>query len=250
MAITLAVVIPVYQGEKSVATVVEALRVLAKTHRLCIRVVLVEDGSTDGSREAVLALATGTSGVTAVMMEHNVGQQQALYIGLAYAMDCDVLATMDCDGAHPAALLPTMLNRIRQGAALCYAVPRRRNYRLYRRFGTLLRDAIFRVGLGMPSGVRVSAYRVMTRELAQNLAPEPDGYLYLSMATARLRPATVCLTYDAPPSRRTSYTLAKLLRLYVALLIHATPLARLMPRRRQTPPAHTVQIGRGWLWQD
>lgn len=159
---TLGVVIPVYRGGGTIGGVVEALCRFAESRRLTCRVALVEDMSGDGSREVVLKLAERCTGVTAVLPEQNVGQQRALLMGLQELKDCDMVATMDDDGAHPVELLDTLMEGIRQGAELCYAVPVRKGYSPLRRTGSLLRDALFSLSTGKPRGVRVSAFRVMT----------------------------------------------------------------------------------------
>ena len=247
---TLGVVIPVYRCEDTIGDVVDALFTFAKAQRILCRVALVEDHSDDGTREAVLALAKRHTGVTVVLMAQNVGQQRALYTGLAYLADCDLIATMDDDGAHPIALLPSMMSRIEQGADLCYAVPRRKGYRFSRKVGALLRDGLFRACLGAPRGIRVSAYRVMSRQLALSLTPERDGFIYLSAAAMRYKPKVACLFYDAPIPGATTYTLLPLMRLYWGLVWHYTPLAACAyPQIAVKPTAHTLIQGRGFLWQ-
>lgn len=247
---TLGVVIPVYRGKDTIGTVVEKLFRFAGEQRLLCRVVLVEDCSKDGSREAVLKAAADYGGVTAILLNRNVGQQQALYYGLNHVRDCDLVATMDDDGQHPVPLLKELRTCIEKGADLCYAVPVRKGYPLYRKAGSVLRDMLFSLCTGKPKGVRVSAYRMITGELAGKLKPERDGFIYLSAAAFRLHPRTSCIFYEAGPSDASSYTFGKLLRLYWNLLIHYTPLKVFHSEKdsAQTCP-YTVLPGRGFLWE-
>ena len=222
---TLGVVIPVYRGGESVGTVVDALARYARERKLCCRVALVEDGSGGASREAVQNLAKGRLGVTAVLLPENVGQQRALWLGIRQLTDCDWIATMDQDGAHPVALLDEMICRVCEGAQVCYALPHRMRYPAYRRLGALARDALFALCLGARGGARVGAYRVMTGELAQRLLPEPDGYIYLSAAALALKPRVACVRYEAGAGAQPStYTPKTLFRMYAGLVTHYTPL--------------------------
>ncbi|NLI22224.1 MAG: glycosyltransferase [Clostridiales bacterium] len=248
---TLGVVIPVYRGGESVGSVVEALARYARERELRCRVVLVEDGSGGASREAVQTLANGRPGVTALLLPENVGQQRALWLGIRHLADCDVIATMDQDGAHPVALLDEMLRRIHEGAQVCYAVARRRRYPLHRRLGALARDMLFALCLGARDGARVGAYRVMTRALARQLQPEPDGYIYLSAAALALKPTVACVRYEAGAGAQPStYTLPALLRMYGGLATHYTPLKAFRRRGACAEPcAYETVAGRGWLWQ-
>ncbi len=247
----LGVVIPVYRGGDTVAGVVEALRRFAAQQQLPCRAVLVDDGSDEASRQAVLGLWQQYTGVTAVLLSHNVVQQRALYEGIQQLADCDLIATMDDDGAHPVALLAPMLAALAGGAALCYAVPARRGYPLYRRIGAALRDGLFTLCIGMPRGIRVSAYRVMTRALALRLAPEADGYIYLSAAAMRLRPRVANIAYEAGAAMASTYTPRKLWQLFGGLACQYLPLSRLWVRRHgaPVPPVADVRPGRGLLWQ-
>lgn len=245
----LGVVIPVYHGSQTVAAVVDALlNYMKENHQPC-RVALVADGGGAEDQAAVRALWEAHTGVTAVLLQANLGQQRALYEGLRELADCDVLVTMDDDGAHPVSLLTELLQPIARGADLCYAVPVCRGGPIYRRLGAMMRNLFFACLPGAPRGVRVSAYRAMTGELASRLSPEPDGFIYLSAAALRLKPRVSCQPYAAKPGAATTYTLRTLARLYGALLMHYTPLRRL---RRKTPP-FTVKRerlpGRGCLWE-
>ena len=228
----------------------DALRQFAGEQRLPCRVVLVEDGSDEASRAEVRRLGEQYPGVTAVLLQRNVGQQRALYEGIQRAYDCDVIATMDDDGAHPVALLADMLAALAGGAELCYAIPDRKTYRLFRRVGAWMRDLFFSTLTGMPPGARVSAYRVMTRALATRLTPEPDGFIYLSAAAMRLKPRVACLPYQVGPRTASTYTLLRLGRLYAALISHYTPLQLLRRRRERVFPGECeVRPGRGLLWE-
>lgn len=247
----LGVVIPVYRGGDTVAGVVESLRRFTRAQGIPCRAVLVEDGSDVASRRAVVDLWRQGTGVTAVLLGRNVGQQRALYEGIRLLGDCDLIATMDDDGDHPVALLPRMIAALSGGAQLCYAVPERRSYPLYRRVGARLRDGLFTLFIGVPRGVRVSAYRIMTRELALRLTPEADGYIHLSAAALRLRPAATSFGYAAEGAKPTTYTPLGLWRLLVALSTHYTPLKCFRLRRASAPvpPEADVRPGRGLLWQ-
>ncbi|NLF27778.1 MAG: glycosyltransferase [Clostridiales bacterium] len=241
---TLCAVIPVFRGAETVAGVVEELRRFSREHEIPCRAVLVEDASDDRSREVVLDLAARFAGVTAILMDRNVGQQRALYVGIREAGDCDAVATIDDDGEHPVGLLLPMLERLRAGTELCYAVPVRKRAGPLRRVGGLLRDALFFM---IARGVRVGSYRAMTAELAQKLRPEPDGFIYLSAAALRLKPKADCIFYEAARARNSTYTAGGLARLYADLLAHYTPLRRLRRSAKLPDASFRAVPGRGFL---
>ena len=85
------VVIPCYQGERTVAEVVRGARGTG------LAVVVVDDGSTDGSGAAAEA-----AGATVLRHPANRGKGAALASGFAYAkkIGADAVLTMDADGQH------------------------------------------------------------------------------------------------------------------------------------------------------
>ncbi len=246
----LGVVIPVYRGGGTVGGVLETLWRFAAERRMPCRVALVADGGGEKDEEAITVLAGRYHGVTAVLLKRNEGQQRALYHGIRELVDCAFIVTMDDDGAHPVALLDSMLKAVRNGADVCYGVPARHGDAPLRRLGALCRDALFTACFRLPAGTRVGAYRVMTGALARNITPEPDGFLYLSAALMRFKPRVACLRYEPGPGSPSRYTLGKLLALYRGLLLHYTPLRAFRRTQKETETGDGAVVpGKGLLWE-
>ena len=72
---------------------------------------VVMDGSTDGSTEAMQALANSDPGLKVLVLPHNQGKGAAVLHGLreAAAAGYTHALTMDADGQHPAALIPQFM---------------------------------------------------------------------------------------------------------------------------------------------
>lgn len=99
------VLIPSYNpGPKVIATVRAALAQWAP-------VWVVVDGSTDGSTERLLALATEQTGLRIIVLPENRGKGSAVLAGLneAEAAGYTHVLTMDSDGQHPADLIPVFM---------------------------------------------------------------------------------------------------------------------------------------------
>jgi glycosyltransferase involved in cell wall biosynthesis len=99
------ILIPSYNtGLKVLATVREARR-----HWQPVWVVV--DGSTDGSPEALLALAADDPGLKVMVLPHNQGKGAAVLHGLREAATAGYthVLTMDADGQHPAEKIPEFM---------------------------------------------------------------------------------------------------------------------------------------------
>lgn len=96
--------IPVYNEAPHVESVIREVR------RYSPRILIVNDGSTDGTAD-ILAVQAGLEVVT---HPANRGYGAALISAFAYAQKqaIDVLITMDCDGQHEPSRIPVLLEAI------------------------------------------------------------------------------------------------------------------------------------------
>jgi dolichol-phosphate mannosyltransferase len=96
--------IPVYNEANSVR------RVLAEVRRYSPEILVVNDGSTDGTA----GLLDAEAGLLRVDHPANRGYGAALISAFTFALDrgYDVLVTMDCDGQHEPARIPVLLEAI------------------------------------------------------------------------------------------------------------------------------------------
>jgi len=85
------VIIPAFNEASGIASVVEKTRQFAK------HVVVVDDGSTDGTEEKAKA-----AGAEVIRHERNMGKGASLMSGFAFAREhhCDLVITLDADGQH------------------------------------------------------------------------------------------------------------------------------------------------------
>jgi dolichol-phosphate mannosyltransferase len=119
--------LPAYDEEENLPALLRD--VAAVSDRMPLRVVVVDDGSRDGTAAA----ATSVPGVDVVLLRHgrNRGLGAAMRTGIEHVLahgtvsadpaEDDLLATMDADHTHPVELLPGMVARARAGADLVIA---------------------------------------------------------------------------------------------------------------------------------
>jgi dolichol-phosphate mannosyltransferase len=114
----IAIILPAYNEEQSLPTLIHQIRLLAKK-RLPegIKILVIDDGSSDGTFDCVMEL----SGNDLVIVKHktNKGLGEALKTGLIEALklspDIDVIVTMDSDNTHTPGLLMRMIMTLDEG---------------------------------------------------------------------------------------------------------------------------------------
>lgn len=124
------VLLPCYNEAESLPLLLPRLRIIAKELASFgnaaaisgITALIVDDGSTDGSRGIILEAAEAAQGAfTIEYVPHgrNLGLGRAMQTGLNHFLERsspdDWLAAMDCDNTHPPELLPQMMQAAQDG---------------------------------------------------------------------------------------------------------------------------------------
>ncbi|MBU6354741.1 MAG: glycosyltransferase family 2 protein [Cyanobacteria bacterium REEB498] len=110
----LSIVVPLYNEAESlpplVAQLLAALRPLGRSFEL----VLVDDGSSDGTASVLRQLAAQTPELVAVLLRRNYGQTPAMSAGFD-ASRGELIVTLDGDLQNDPADIPLLLERLEQG---------------------------------------------------------------------------------------------------------------------------------------
>src|SRR5205085_11865777 len=109
----LSIVIPVYNERQVLPELLSALRSTMKDHPN-YEVVFIDDGSTDGTSDALRHAAEDDAHLKVLFFSRNFGHQAAITAGLDFASG-DAVAVMDADLQDPPELLPEMLGLMGQG---------------------------------------------------------------------------------------------------------------------------------------
>lgn len=166
------VVLPAYNEEDAIIPLIEAIQTTARKHfSEPVRIIVVDDGSTDGMVEKLSGL--GEDSITLVQHEFNKGLGEAIKSGLIAALDTssenDTIVTMDADNTHSPGLITRMVLLVEEGNDVVIASRYRSGSRvigvsLARQIYSLVMSLMFRTLFHIPgvsdysSGYR--AYRV------------------------------------------------------------------------------------------
>jgi glycosyltransferase involved in cell wall biosynthesis len=208
----LSVVAPMMDEEDTVQPFLA--RVRAALDGVTFEVILVDDGSKDGTVTAMEAAAAADPRVKIVSLSRNFGHQPALTAGLEHASG-DAVVMLDGDLQDPPEVIPQMLERWREGVDVVYAVRQQRlGETVFKRVTARGFYKVFRRLTRMDLAVESGDFRLMDRRALNALLAMPERNRFLRGMTV-----WIGFTQTAVPFVReertagvTKYPLRKMLR--------------------------------------
>ena len=208
----LSVVAPVYNEQELIEEFYA--RVSSALAGFNFELVLVDDGSSDGTDAILRRLASSDPRVHVVYLSRNFGHQTALTAGLDHARG-DAVVMLDADLQDPPELIPTMLDHWRAGCDVVYAVREHREGESYFKLATArwfykLFDKVTQVELVHNSG----DFRLLDRRALNALLSMRERSRFLRGMTVWVgyRQAAVSYRRDPRYAGETKYTLPKMVR--------------------------------------
>lgn len=193
------VVLPAFEEEAGIDRTLDAVIRVLEGLGAPFEIVVVDDGSRDGTFARVRARAADDPRIRGLRFSRNYGKEAALWAGLALARGRAVI-TMDSDLQHPPALIPEMVRLWREGAKVVHARKRARPAdSAFRRWRARLFNALasWLAGIDL-SGA--SDFKLLDRDVARALAfrfPERRRFYRGLAAWVGYPSATV--EFDVPP---------------------------------------------------
>ena len=130
----ISIVVPAYNEEDGIALLYERVTNAATAWREDYEIIVIDDGSRDGTLRILSALAAEDSRVKVLSFTRNFGHQAAVTAGLVHATG-DIVAVIDADLQDPPEELDRFLQKCREGYDVVYAI------RIKRKEGVIKRAA-------------------------------------------------------------------------------------------------------------
>lgn len=122
---TITIVVPFLNEKDNLPVLLERVQGVFAARNENWELLLVDDGSTDGSAEWALEQAQQNSHVRVLRLSRNFGHQLAITAGLDRA-DGDAVVVMDADLQDPPETIGPMIDKWREGYEVVYAIRRSR----------------------------------------------------------------------------------------------------------------------------
>jgi len=119
----LSVVVPAYKESANLEHLYEELVKSLSPLGYVWELIIVDDGSPDGTWECILGLQRRDSRIRGLRLSRNFGHQYALLAGMSEARGAAVI-TLDADLQHPPSLLPSLVREWEEGSKIVHTVRR------------------------------------------------------------------------------------------------------------------------------
>jgi undecaprenyl-phosphate 4-deoxy-4-formamido-L-arabinose transferase len=214
---TLAVVIPVFNAESTIAGLIDEVVATLEPHFDALEIVAVNDGSDDGSHESLLAAhRRHPSVVKYVRLARNFGEHNAVMCGLRYTVG-DAVAIIDDDLQNPPGEILTLVEELRRGHDVVYSKYEGKMHAAWRNLGSRFNNLVATRLLRKPPGLYLSSFKVMNRFLVDSVLRYDGPFPYLDGLILRSTSAigTRSCAHEPRAAGKSNYTLVRLLRLWL-----------------------------------
>ena len=169
MGESLSVIVPVFNEQDSLVTLVEEIQMGAKATGLPYEIIIVDDGSTDGTTEILERLAHEIPELKAVILRRNFGQTAAMKAGFDHARGT-IICSMDGDLQNDPMDIPRLVKKLLRGYDLVNGWRKdRKDPFISRRLPSMVANRI----IGRATGVRLHDYgcslKAYRADVAKNL---------------------------------------------------------------------------------
>lgn len=194
--VDLSIVVPIYNERTVLPMLYGRLRRVLDPLEISYELVLVDDGSSDGSGDDLLELATASSVVKVVRLSRNFGKEAALTAGLDQTCG-DAVIILDADLQDPPELISQMLAAFHDGSDI---VGMRRRSRAGETWIKRLSAHLFYRLLNRISRVEIPEdtgdFRLMSRRAVNALQLLPERNRYMKGLFAWVGLPTHVIEYD------------------------------------------------------
>ena len=214
MALTLSVIIPIYNEEDNIRLLYDRLLQVMKNMGVSYEFIFVNDGSKDRSIQLIKSLAAQHSEVKYVNFARNFGHQIAVTAGLDRAKG-DAVVIIDADLQDPPELIADMYKKMQEGYEVVYARRRKRDgesrlKKLTAKYFYRILSKITSVDIPVDTG----DFRIMDKRIVEELKKMPEQHKFLRGQISWIGFNQTYIEYDRDTRHagETGYTYSKMIR--------------------------------------
>jgi glycosyltransferase involved in cell wall biosynthesis len=206
------IIVPVYNSQDTLDPLVERIVRAVSRGGEPFEIVMVNDGSGDGSWGVIERLAMAHPQVRGIDLMRNSGQHNALLCGLRAARYASAV-TLDDDLQNPPEEIPRLLEKLEEGYDVVYGTPGNQRHGILRDLASWITKLVLLEAMGAETARNVSAFRALGTELRGAFASYRNPYVNLDvlLTWATQRFAAVEVRHEPRKIGTSNYTVRKLI---------------------------------------
>jgi dolichol-phosphate mannosyltransferase len=213
------VIVPCFNNSDTIEDLVKRVTQTFKATELSLELILVDDGSSDGSWSSIQSFSKEFAEVQGILLSRNFGQHAAILAGLDYASG-DLFVLMDADLDDEPECIPTLLESLVIGETdlVLTTLPRHAKSPLTSRLFHFLAASSARTSYYKGIGT----FRAFNRKVATALRQYRDHSVLYGPLSLQLgfRQTSIQLPIQKKIQGRSSYRFTKRLRLAMPMIVN------------------------------
>jgi polyisoprenyl-phosphate glycosyltransferase len=217
--IKLSVVIPVYNGAKTIGALVSELKRELAVYRT--EIVLVNDGSGDDSESVCRTIALRDPGVVFISLRKNFGEHNAVLCGLGRATG-DYAVIIDDDFQNPPGQIHKLVGEIGKGYDVVYAQYVKKAHGWHRNLGSRLNDRVATFLLNKPRDLYLCSFKIIRKNVIREIVKYKGPFPYIDGLLLRVTGSigTVLVDHRNRAQGKSNYTFRKLVSLFLNMFLN------------------------------
>ncbi len=213
------VVVPVYNSEENLTRLVERLAEVLPAVTEEFEVILINDGSRDGSWMKICQLGALYPWLRGINLMRNYGQHNATLCGVRAAR-YEIILTMDDDLQHPPEEIPVLLAKLAEGFDVVYGIPQKRPHAWWRNWFSVMTKRILARVMGIGAVRDIGSFRAFRARLRQAFInyQNPNIILDVLLSWGTSRFTTVSVQEDPRQNGQSNYNFYKLVKVTLVVL--------------------------------
>lgn len=209
------VIVPVYNEENNLEPLYKRLSDVLQLLNVTYNILFIDDGSTDNSKQTILALSSKDKNVQYINLSRNFGHQIAVSAGLRY-VDAECIVIIDADLQDPPELITKLYETYTKGYDVVYAKRQKRKGESFLKKMTAkiyyrLLKRIVKFEIPLDAG----DFRLISKRVVNeiNKMPEKSKYLRGQIAWIGFKQTNVYYERNSRNDGKSGYSYNKMFRL-------------------------------------
>jgi len=206
-------VIPVHRAEKTLPLLLPRLTAALEAIGPAHEIILVDDGSPDGSWPVIAAAARDDRRIRGFRLMRNFGQHNALLVGIRAAR-FQYIVTLDDDLQNPPEEIARLVEVLTDDVDVVYGSPISEQHSLWRSAASRVTKYALEEAMGTPAARSVSSFRVFRTDLRRAFErfQSPDMSIDVLLTWATNRFAAIRVRQEPRSQGRSNYTFGRLVQ--------------------------------------